>query len=256
MRENLFLLLIFIGLSFLPVSTLAKTNNDNIAILNITAEKNTFTIGEVFSADVKVETKNIAANAVQAAIYFPKDIIEAVSYDKTASVINLWLEEPSFSNEIGKVTFIGGTTTGFTGKDNQILKINFKIKSSGTGQIGFTDGSVISNDSSGSNILSEMNGFEIISNPVKKIIGIKMASSTEKNLAVLSNKLDFKKNKPPLISALNTNIDPDLISKDKSFLTFSIKLTKSRLMGVLLIIALILGFFIGQIFHKIKIKMK
>ncbi len=113
-------------------------------------------IGQNFDLEVRVNSEDQGFNAAQATIDFPKDILEVKSldYSPEATIFNFWLEEPKFSNDEGKITFIGGTTNGVVGASIQILKIIFTAKGSGEADIAVSDAAITASDGSGTNILS------------------------------------------------------------------------------------------------------
>ncbi len=133
------------------------------ATLNFVASQNQFVIGDKFSVDVKVDSESAGINAVQATIQFPPDILVATSTDKTDSSFNFWLQDPTIDNNAGKITFIAGSTSGFSGKSLQVLRINFIVKGAGQANINFTDGAITASDGSGTNVLSSMQNLQITS---------------------------------------------------------------------------------------------
>ena len=68
-----------------------------------------FALSKEVVADLKIDCEGVGVNAAQATVRFPTDILEVKSIDKADSVFSFWLEEPSFSNTDGAITFIGGT---------------------------------------------------------------------------------------------------------------------------------------------------
>lgn len=158
-RNFLFSLLffVFVCLSVAPHS--------HAATLYFLSSKDAVTIGDTFDVSIKTDSEGVGINAVQATIQFPKDILTVTKTDKADSIFNFWLEEPSISNDNGKVAFVGGSTTGAAGKSLQILKITFSVKGSGRAQLAFTDGTITASDGSGTNVLSKMDGFVINSIP-------------------------------------------------------------------------------------------
>jgi len=86
-------------------------------------------------------------------------MLEVLSIAKTSSIFSLWVEEPSFSNYTGKITFNGGAPTpGFTGANGNILSITFKAKEQGTAYVAFANGTVRKNDGLGTDITSGLIG--------------------------------------------------------------------------------------------------
>lgn len=114
--------------------------------------------GQDFTVEIMVNTGGDSFNAAQATIQFPKDLLQVTSIDNSASasIFNFWLEGPTFSNENGRIHFIGGTTNGISGRAIPLLKINFQAKNSGEAPLQFTDSAITAADGSGSNILTNM----------------------------------------------------------------------------------------------------
>ncbi len=133
------------------------------ASYNLTADKETFVIGDTFNVDVKIESTDVGINAAQATVSFPKDIVQVTGLDKGSSAFDFWLQGPAYSNDNGQVTFIGGSQSGISGKALEVLRITFKVKGSGSVGIIFSDGAVTASDGSGTNVLSAMNGLQLTS---------------------------------------------------------------------------------------------
>lgn len=115
-------------------------------------------IGAFFSVDIKIDSEGDGINAAQATLNFNKSVLAIESIDKTGSVFSFWAEEPTYSNDEGKLTFIGGTVNGVSGATLQVLKIKFKSKIAGEGIFSFDDGAITIDDGTGTNVLTEMTG--------------------------------------------------------------------------------------------------
>lgn len=117
----------------------------------------TYSVGQTFTVNVYVSSPDQAMNAAQGVISFPIDKLEVYALSKTDSIANLWVQDPSFSNQDGTITFGAIVTNpGYTGPQGQIIKITFHARSPGTANIAFSSGSVLANDGKGTNILSSM----------------------------------------------------------------------------------------------------
>jgi hypothetical protein len=134
---------------FAPLQTYA-------AILQLLPTGNSWSIGDTFAADVKIDTKGANINAAQATITFPSTILQVTSIDKTNSAFSFWLQDPIFSNPSGTIQFTGGTPTGISGSALQTLRINFKVIAIGAGDLGASGAGVIADDGEGTNILSQI----------------------------------------------------------------------------------------------------
>ncbi|TSC57121.1 MAG: Uncharacterized protein Greene041679_430 [Parcubacteria group bacterium Greene0416_79] len=118
--------------------------------------------GETVSVNVIVASADRAMNAASGLVSFPNDLLEVVSVSKANSIATLWVEEPSFSNAIGTVSFEGVVLNpGFTGAAGRILTISFRGKSEGFAKLVFSSGSVLANDGLGTEILSGTSGTSI-----------------------------------------------------------------------------------------------
>jgi len=127
------------------------------ATLYFSPSSGTFSVGNTFSVSVFVSSQDQAMNAASGQILFPTDKLEVLSISKTGSIFNLWIREPSFSNELGTVEFEGIVLNpGFTGAAGKIITINFRAKTAGIANLSFSSGAVLANDSKGTNILKSL----------------------------------------------------------------------------------------------------
>ncbi|PJC21872.1 MAG: hypothetical protein CO060_02405, partial [Candidatus Yonathbacteria bacterium CG_4_9_14_0_2_um_filter_43_16] len=131
------------------------TNIAEAATLFFTPGTGEFGLNKEIVADLKIDSDGVGVNAGQATIRFPKDMLEVKSVDKTDSAFNFWLEEPSFSNTDGVITFVGGTPYGISGASIKVISITFLAKNSGTARLSFADSAVTASDASGTNVLSK-----------------------------------------------------------------------------------------------------
>ncbi|MDP3057582.1 MAG: hypothetical protein Q8N37_03635 [bacterium] len=123
----LFLIPIFV-LSFLAMPVLA-------AELYIDTSRNEYGAGNIFIANLKIDVQGECVNAVKADISFSNDLLEAVDFVKSDSILIFWVEEPVIDQARGMVSFAGGVPGGYCGKisqgsdfDNLIGKMVFKAK--------------------------------------------------------------------------------------------------------------------------------
>jgi hypothetical protein len=92
---------------------------------------------------------------VSGTLSFPPGSIEVVSLSKASSVISLWVQEPSFSNSAGTVSFEGIVLNpGYKGSNARILTVQFRAKKEGTVALSFSSSDVLANDGVGTSILS------------------------------------------------------------------------------------------------------
>lgn len=131
------------------------------ATFAITLDKQSFAIGDEFTANIKMDTEGVGVNAAQGTISFSPSVLSVSKVDRTSSVFNFWLQDPTFSNDAGTVTFLGGSTSGFTGAALETFKITFKVIGIGSSTITFTDGAITASDGSGTNVMRGTRGVEI-----------------------------------------------------------------------------------------------
>ena len=129
------------------------------ATLTLTPKGQSFAIGQEFTADLVINPENATINAAQATINFPSSVLQAVSVDRSKSVFNFWVEDPTIAN--GKITFIGGTSENIAGNSLLIFTVRFKTIGAGRADISISDGIVTASDGKGTNVLSTVRGASI-----------------------------------------------------------------------------------------------
>lgn len=107
--------------------------------------------GDVFSVEIRLDSKDEPINAAQVDVDFPFDKLEVVSIEKLNSFLRFWPQEPAFSNALGLASLVGGLPTpGFRDNNGLIGVIKFKAKDIGFGNLNFRDTSqVLLNDGLG-----------------------------------------------------------------------------------------------------------
>ena len=113
-KTSLFVVSGFITVITLIIIGIFTASISHAAILSLTADKTSVKIGDTFEVDIKIDTENVGINAAQATLQFPSNILSVTGINRANSVFSFWLQEPDYSNEKGQVTFIGGSTSGFT----------------------------------------------------------------------------------------------------------------------------------------------
>lgn len=161
------------------------------ATLGLSPSSLSRTVGSTFTITVSVSTSDTTINAVSGVISFPTDLLEIAGVSKAGSIISLWVQEPSFSNAQGIVTFEGITLNpGYQGSNGSVVSITFRTKAAGTAMLKFSSGSVLANDGVGTNVLTSPGSAsisvlpvtgsqELLKAPPVKINADKVATSTE-----------------------------------------------------------------------------
>lgn len=128
------------------------------ATLTIVPANGTYAVGAQFEMNVILSSTDQWVNAVSGTVSFPAGKLSVVSVSKAGSVVDLWIQDPSYSNIDGTVTFEGAILNpGFQGAVTQILRITFLVKTPGSATVGFSLGSVLANDGQGTDVLQKAN---------------------------------------------------------------------------------------------------
>lgn len=133
----------------LPPAALAAT-------LSLSPADATVAAGETVTETVFVSSADQAMNAIAGTLSFPSDILQVVSISKSGSVLSLWVQDPTFSNADGIISFSGVVPNpGYTGGRGRAISIQFRGKKTGIGSVTFSSASqVLANDGNGTDILT------------------------------------------------------------------------------------------------------
>ncbi len=155
MKRVLFVSLLFVVFLAHPAPLFA-------ARLSIYPSSATVNVGQTVSISVIIASSDKSANAISGSVTFPSNKLQVLSVSKTNSVLTLWVEEPSYSNVAGTVSFQGVVPNpGFLGSRGTVLTIVFKTLAAGPADISFSQASVLANDGSGTDILADYQGSTI-----------------------------------------------------------------------------------------------
>lgn len=125
-------------------------------VLFISPARGTYTIGDVFEVEVRVDTDGETANAAEADIAFNPTALEIESLSTVGSVLSLWPTPATFSNEKGTIRFSGTADGSFSGDNALLIKIVFRTKSNLPGDVHFDSGALLLNDARATNIITGM----------------------------------------------------------------------------------------------------
>jgi hypothetical protein len=146
--------------------------NAQRASLYFSPSSGTYTVGNTFLVQVKVNSGGMAINAADGTIIFDPDKLEVVRISKEDSIFTLWVQEPTFSNSLGTINFAGGKPSpGFIGAAGTIFNIYFRGKTSGTTNLTFASGSVLADDGKGTNILGSLGSgvYNLVAKEIKTV---------------------------------------------------------------------------------------
>jgi hypothetical protein len=146
------LVFLFISLGFF-VAEAAEA-----ATLSVSPGTGVYTSGTTFTARIVVNSAGASINAAEGTLSFNPNELSVVSVNRSSSIFNLWVTEPTFSNGAGTISFSGGVPSGYTGSAGTVMSVTFRAKGSGASKVNFTSGSVLANDGRGTNVLNGMSG--------------------------------------------------------------------------------------------------
>lgn len=127
--------------------------------LSVFPASGSFEEGKNYTVRVMASSPEQAINAVSGTLRFPVDKLRVVSLSKGESILTLWVQEPSFSNSSGSVSFEGVVPNpGFTGYQGNIVTITFKAIVQGSATVKFDSGSMLANDGAGTNVAQDLSG--------------------------------------------------------------------------------------------------
>jgi hypothetical protein len=148
-----------------PLTLLLTVQGAFAANIVLTPQTITTKVGKTFTLDVLVNNNQDAINAVSSLISFPKDVLSVSSLSKSGTIINMWAEEPSYSNAEGTISFEGVTLNpGFSGASGKIVTITFKAKQAGNINVSIKSGQVLANDGNATNVLGTTAGAFVVIN--------------------------------------------------------------------------------------------
>ena len=125
----------------------------NAATLYFSPSSGDFSVGNILTVNILVNTENATINNAESIINFPSGLLEVVSFSKSGSIFSLWVEEPTFSNGAGTLSFNGGLPTpGFNGATGKVLSAVFRVKKAGSATLVFSSAAVRANDGYGTNV--------------------------------------------------------------------------------------------------------
>lgn len=119
-------------------------------------------VGDIFVVEAKISSLAELINVADGAILFDKNSLEAKELSAGGSIFSLWAQQPDFSNETGRISFIGGTPESFQGENGLMLKAIFLAKKEGKSQLAFSDDfSVLLSDGKGTKISPQRRGLTL-----------------------------------------------------------------------------------------------
>jgi hypothetical protein len=153
---------------FLFCFGILTANYAETAILYFNPSSGNYTVGNIFTVDILVNTENVAINNAEVVVNFPNNFLEIISFSRAGSVFSLWVEEPNFSNSGGVLSFNGGLLTpGFNGVAGKVLSVVFRVKKTGSASLFFSSAAVRANDGYGTDVFK--GGVQAIFNLIEEL---------------------------------------------------------------------------------------
>ena len=135
------------------------------ATLFFSPSNSSHNIGDNFNVGFYVNSDGQPINAAQSTISFPTNLLEVTNIS-SVGIFDTWQTPPNYSNTSGNISFVGGTTTGYSGTAGSIITISFRAKSAGTANVSMGGASVLANDGFGTELLSGTgSGTYVIAEP-------------------------------------------------------------------------------------------
>lgn len=111
--------------------------------------------GKTFIVSFFINGNESSINAVSAEVNYPKDLLKLNSFSKSGSILQMWSEEPSFSNTAGSAHFEGIILNpGFSGRKGLVVTASFTALTTGVATIRLTSGNIYANDGKATDVLS------------------------------------------------------------------------------------------------------
>lgn len=131
------------------------------ATMSIVPSATSVSAGDIVTVRVVVNPSGVAINNAEAVLRFPPGILQVLSISKASSMFSLWVEEPSFSNGAGTVSFNGGVPNPGVSSPGTVFTISFSALRAGTASLSLTDAAVRANDGLGTNVLTSSSGTSL-----------------------------------------------------------------------------------------------
>lgn len=145
----------FVGLVFLVIFLFGVKPASAGATIYFSPISPKVNAGDVFEVGVYVKSTEQAMNACETEISFQTDKLEVLSVSSKGSIFNLMVQNPSFSNQSGKINFSGVVLNpGFMGAAGKLLTLSLRAKTSGSAKLDFNSAQVLANDGIGTDILA------------------------------------------------------------------------------------------------------
>lgn len=143
-----FILVLGGSLFLLPVSPVAA--EDPQVNLFFSPATQTVIEGSTFEVSLYIDTNGASMSAMELMVKFPPQLMEVVSPSAGQSLIQLWLQPPSYSNVEGTARFTGLIPNGIVTESGLVTTMTFRALATGRADVSLLTGSqVLANDGLG-----------------------------------------------------------------------------------------------------------
>jgi hypothetical protein len=127
------------------------------ATLRLTPAQGSFILGSTFDVSVVMNTAGVSANTIEVELSFPADKLQIANPSLGKSIVQIWASPPTFSNQDGRIYFVGGIPSpGITTSEGIVQSFTFRVIAPGEAKISFGENtSVLANDGLGTDILQQ-----------------------------------------------------------------------------------------------------
>lgn len=208
---------------------------------------------ENFNVSIIANSNTAAINAMSGTIKFPTEYLEAINVNKNggSSIIDFWVQQPSFSNAgaQGNIIFEGVVLNpGFTGASGKIIDVTFRVKKEGAAKLQFTEFAILANDGLGTNVASANGDAQFTFLPARKLPSEKTSELLKEDIQKVEQQIQSMTEK---VESIKFPAAPSPISSQETgilkfwgFLPKWVKISILFLVGIAaLILALIILIF-------------
>lgn len=151
------IIIAIVFISYILSASMVFAADARVALDKSTVEEN-----QTFTVTIFTDTKGVSINNIEGNLSFPNQLVSVESVSTSSSIFSLWVEQPTFSNTNGTLSFNGGIPTpGYNGSNGKVISIVFKAKKAGVAQLAFSSLNIYANDGLGTNVTSLSSGNSI-----------------------------------------------------------------------------------------------
>ncbi len=142
-------------------------------------------VDSTFDVSILLNTGGVAVNALELYLTFPADKIQVVTPTSGSSVLSFWVNGPTYSNQTGTLSFVGGLPNpGITTSAGVISTVTFRAKAAGSAVIKVLGHSkVLSNDGAGTPLAVTLGQALVTIKPAAPA-GLTVSSSSHQDQAI------------------------------------------------------------------------